>query len=43
MMEKKSYGIRLFLHTWIDVSIAATSYIGLHWFCRISKQILPSA
>jgi len=32
-----------FLHTWIDVSMAATSYIGLHWFCRISKQILPSA
>lgn len=29
--------------TWIDVSIAATSYIGLHWFCKISRQILPSA
>ncbi|BAT00211.1 Os07g0166850 [Oryza sativa Japonica Group] len=23
--------------------MAATSYIGLHWFCRISKQMLPSA
>jgi hypothetical protein len=29
--------------TWIEVKIAATSYIGLHWFCRISKQMLPSA
>ena len=28
---------------WIEVRIAATSYMGLHWFCRISNQMLPSA
>jgi hypothetical protein len=29
--------------TWIEVRIAATSYIGLHWFCRMSRHMLPSA
>jgi hypothetical protein len=30
-------------HTCIEVKIAETSYVGLHLFCRISKQIPPSA
>lgn len=29
--------------TCIDVNIAETSYVGLHLFCKISKQIPPSA
>lgn len=29
--------------TWIEVKIADTSYVGLHLFCKMSKQIPPSA
>lgn len=31
------------LLTCIDVNMAETSYVGLHLFCKISKQIPPSA
>lgn len=29
--------------TCIEVRIAETSYVGLHLFCKMSKQIPPSA
>lgn len=29
--------------TWIEVKIADTSYVGLHLFCKMSKQMPPSA
>ena len=29
--------------TWIEVSTAETSYMGLQLFCKISRQIPPSA
>lgn len=30
-------------HTWMDVRIEETSYVGLHRFWSMSKHILPSA
>ena len=32
-----------YMLTCIEVNIADTSYVGLHRFCRMSKQIPPSA
>lgn len=31
------------LLTWIEVNIAETSYVGLHRFCKMSRQMPPSA
>ena len=31
------------MFTWIDVRMAETSYVGLHRFCNMSRQIPPSA
>lgn len=33
----------MFAITCIEVKIAETSYVGLHLFCKMSKQIPPSA
>lgn len=37
------YNVLKCIYTWIEVSMADTSYVGLHLFCNISRHIPPSA